>query len=367
MKLAPLLAMLALAVSAFGAAADDAGTATGQTPGYDELRNPYFGQTHQHTGWSFDAATYNVPQGPENSFRHARGERVKHPNGEWVQLKVPLDFHAVTDHAEYLGVLRSMFDPKSPLSKHPMARLVVGSGDDLEKSTKAFYGLVAETIQPDGTTKPDPTLNTPELKRSNWDEYLRITDRFNEPGKFTTLPGFEWSSQPGYSNLHRNVLFRSSERLPVPFSYFDSKDPEDLWAWMDEQRRGGVELLAIPHNGNLSNGAMYSLKDSDGKPRAGHLVEGPGLRPEAPRVLLPPGARDPDAPMVDLRCQGPRDRSPEALSRQYPGMRLDEPDLVPAELREPPWTSRPPRVGRQTVQNPAVRSMHQKVARMPMA
>lgn len=238
-----------------------------KTAGYNELRNPYFGQTHQHTGWSFDAATYNVPPlGPENSYRHARGEKVKHPNGNYVQLKLPLDFHSVTDHGEYLGVLRLMFDPNNPLSKHPLASVVVGSGNDVGASTKAFYGLVAQTIQPDGTTKPDPTLNTPKLQRSNWDEYLEITDRFNEPGKFTTIPGYEWSSQPGYSNLHRNILFRSSSNPPVPFSYFDSEKPETLWKWMDQQRAKGIDLFAIPHNGNLSNGIMYAINDSDGNP-----------------------------------------------------------------------------------------------------
>ncbi len=86
------------------------------------------------------------------------------------------------------------------------------------------------------------------------------------PGKFTTLAGFEWSSQPGFSNLHRNVVFRSTANLPVPFSYFDSEKPEDLWRWMDAVRAKGVALLAIPHNGNLSNGLMYATEDSYGKP-----------------------------------------------------------------------------------------------------
>jgi hypothetical protein len=235
-------------------------------PESNPWRNPYFGQTHQHTGWSFDEAIYNVTLGPDNAFRHARGEKVRHPAGYDVQLKLPLDFMVVSDHAEYLGVLVRMYDPDDPLSQHPLAKSVVGSGDDIEASTRAFYGLVSQTIQPDGSTKPDPTLNTPELKRTIWDQYIDIADSFNEPGKFTTLVGYEWSSQPNMSNQHRNVIFRSSEDLPVPFSYFDSQKPEDLWAWMDEQRNSGLELLAIPHNGNLSNGVMFALEDSDGKP-----------------------------------------------------------------------------------------------------
>ncbi len=248
-----------------GAGVDDTDAATAvRTAGYNEFRNPYFGQTHQHTGWSFDEAIYNVRLGPDNSFRHARGEKVMHPSGYEVQLELPLDFHVVSDHAEYLGVLVRMYDPDDPLSKNPMAQQIVGSGDDVAASTKAFYGLVSQTIQTDGSTKPDPTLNTPELKRTIWDEYVAIVDSFNEPGEFTTLVGYEWSSQPNMSNLHRNVIFRSSENLPVPFSYFDSQRPEDLWQWMDEQRASGIELLAIPHNGNLSNGVMFAMEDSDG-------------------------------------------------------------------------------------------------------
>ncbi len=237
---------------------------TGRTHGYNELRNPYFGQTHLHSGWSFDEAIYNVRLGPDNAYRHARGDKVKHPAGYDVQLRVPLDFMVVSEHAEYMGVLIRMYDPDDPLSKHPMASAIVGSGNDVEKSTEAFYDLVAQTIQADGTTKPDPILNTPELKRTIWDKYVKITDSFYEPGKFTTLAGYEWSSQPNMSNLHRVVIFRSSNNLPVPFSYFDSEKPEDLWAWMDRQRDDGLELFAIPHNGNLSNGLMYSLEDSYG-------------------------------------------------------------------------------------------------------
>ena len=237
-----------------------------RTEGFNEFRNAYFGQTHQHTGWSFDEAIYNVKLGPDNSYRHARGEKVKHPTGFDVQLKLPLDFMVVSDHAEYLGVLIKMFDPNNPLSKHPLADAIVNSGDDVLKSTKAFYGLVTKTIQPDGSTKPDSILNSPELKKSVWDEYVAITDKYYEPGKFTTLAGYEWSSQPNMSNLHRNVIFKDTKNLPIPFSYFDSQKPEDLWTWMDAQRNNGLELLAIPHNGNLSNGLMFALSDSDGKP-----------------------------------------------------------------------------------------------------
>jgi hypothetical protein len=236
------------------------------TEGYNELKNPYFGLQHLHTGWSFDEAIYNTRLGPENLYRHGRGEKVKHPSGQEVQLRIPLDFVALSEHAEYMGAIVRMFDPNDPLSKHPLAKAIVESGNDVNLSTKAFYGLVSSTIQPDGSAKPDSVLNDPKLMRSTWDEYIKITDQFYEPGKFTTIPGFEWSSQPNGNNLHRVVLYRSTKNLPIPVSYFDFKDPEKLWAWMESQREKGIELTAIPHNGNLSNGLMYDVNDYNGNP-----------------------------------------------------------------------------------------------------
>ena len=284
------LTLAALAVSA----AEQAAPA--HTKGYNELRNPYFGQTHQHTGWSFDEAIYNVRLGPDTSYRHARGEKVKHPAGYDVQLKVPLDFLAVSDHSEYLGVLLRMYDPNDPLSKHPLALEVTSSGNDVAKATKVFYKLVSETIQPDGSIKADPVLADPALKRTIWDQYIQIADSYNEPGKFTTLIGYEWSSQPNMSNLHRNVIFRSSKNLPVPFSYFDSQRPEDLWKWMDAQRAKGTQLLAIPHNGNLSNGAMFALTDSDGKPISRAYAETRARNERLPKSCRPRASRRPTPP-----------------------------------------------------------------------
>ncbi|WP_276390434.1 DUF3604 domain-containing protein [Eudoraea chungangensis] len=238
-----------------------------RTKDYNPLKNPYFGQTHQHTGWSFDAAILDVKLGPETAYKHARGDKVTHPSGYEVQLKIPLDFLSVTDHSEYLGVLLQMYDPNNPVSKNPLAAPIIASGKDVDKSMKAFYGLVANTIQPDGTTKPDPDLSSPEIKKSAWKEMAKITDAYYKPGTFTTLIGYEWSSQPNMGNLHRNVIFRDTKNIPeYPFSYFDSEKPEDLWTWMDVQRKNGAELLAISHNGNLSNGTMFATTDSDGNP-----------------------------------------------------------------------------------------------------
>lgn len=220
-------------------------------------KHPYFGQTHQHTGWSFDANIYNVQLGPENAFKHARGDEVKHPWGYFAQLKVPLDFLLVSDHGEYLGVIKMMNNPENAISLHPLAESVRASGSDVDASTKAFYGLVASSAD-GGNVVPDQILNYAALRETNWQRMVDIVDKYNEPGKFTALAGFEWSSQPYSSNLHRNIVFRDTEHLPkAPFTYFDSGDPQDLWEWMDAERDNGATLLAIPHNGNLSQGLMY--------------------------------------------------------------------------------------------------------------
>lgn len=220
-------------------------------------RKPFFGQTHQHTGWSFDANIYNVQLGPENAFKHARGDRVKHPWGYFVKLKEPLDFLMVSDHGEYLGVIKMMNNPNNPIALHPLAEAVRASGSDVDDSTKAFYGLVASAAK-GGKVIPDPVLNYEGLRMLNWKRMVHIVDKYNNPGTFTTLAGFEWSSQPYTSNLHRNIMFRDTEHLPdMPFTYFDSGDPQDLWKWMDAERAKGATLLAIPHNGNLSQGLMY--------------------------------------------------------------------------------------------------------------
>ena len=222
------------------------------------VRNAYFGQTHQHTGWSFDANIYNVQLGPENAFKHARGDKVKHPWGYFVQLETPLDFLVVSDHGEYLGVIKMMNNPENPISLHPKAEAVRASGSDVDASTQAFYGLVASAAS-GGELDPDEILNFAGLRRTNWERMIDIVNKYNDDENFTALPGFEWSSQPYGKNLHRNIIFRDTVNLPeMPFTYFDSGDPQDLWKWMDNQRDNNqVKLLAIPHNGNLSQGLMF--------------------------------------------------------------------------------------------------------------
>ena len=227
------------------------------------LREAYFGETHVHTSWSFDAYVFgNTKTGPEDAYKFAMGEPIEHPAGYQVKITRPLDFMAVTDHAEYAGTVRLANDPDSEISKLPVAeKLKVKDKEDIDR----VYLFLGVSIM---KKKPIQELNSPDVAGSVWKQVVAIADKYYRPGKFTTFAAYEWSSTPQNRNLHRNLIFKDTKKVPeVPFSSIDSDHPEDLWNWMDTQRRAGVELLAISHNANLSDGIMFPLEvDSKGRP-----------------------------------------------------------------------------------------------------
>jgi hypothetical protein len=235
--------------------------ATAPKPNPD--REAYFGQTHLHTSWSPDAYIFgNRLTGPAEAYQYAMGQPIKHPAGYEVKIRTPLDFQGVTDHAEYVGVMRLANDSSSSISKLPIAqKLQVKTEAD---ATHVFEWLAASL----GKNQPITELLTPEIKETIWKQTIAIADEYNKPGKFTAFVAYEWTSMPGNRNLHRNIFFRDSKHVPVaPFSAIDSTHPEDLWAWMDAQRKQGNELLAISHNANLSDGLMFPMDvDSKGRP-----------------------------------------------------------------------------------------------------
>jgi hypothetical protein len=227
----------------------------------------FFGDLHVHTRLSFDAWATNTRTTPDDAYRFAQGEAVPFKGGGTVQITEPLDFMAVTDHAEYLGVLQYTEDPDSPISKHPLAK-DFASGD-AARAVNGLYRVAMESmIRGAGTMKADPVLYDEAIMRQTWTDLVETANAHYKPGTFTTFAGFEWSSTPSTNmNLHRNVIFRGTEGLPErPYSFLDSDRPEDLWAWMDERREAGATVLAIPHNANMSGGHMYSLLDTDGEP-----------------------------------------------------------------------------------------------------
>ncbi len=235
--------------------------APSRLPGWNADRNAYFGDLHVHTRLSFDAYIFNVRATPDDAYRFARGETIGHAGGFNVRLAGgPLDFAAVTDHSEYMGAIGEAADPKSPLHKLP---IVDGLFSPVPAEiTKAFNRLVA--ANQDGSMPKE--FSAPDVAGRAWTEVKDAAARNYQPGRFTTFVGYEYTSAPQGRNLHRNVIFRSARVADLPFTAVMSRDPENLWRAMDGWRAKGVEALAIPHNGNGSDGLMYDLQRLNGQP-----------------------------------------------------------------------------------------------------
>ncbi|MBM89157.1 MAG: hypothetical protein CMQ41_12350 [Gammaproteobacteria bacterium] len=235
-----------------------------RTAGYSNNRNAYFGDLHVHTMYSFDAFIFGTTSSPNDAYEFAKGGVITHPAGFDMQLQVPLDFYGVTDHATYIGVLRAMADPNSDVSSHPMAEgmdRLDASATPEERGAK--FREVLEFLR----TPEANAVNDPNIRRSAWADIIATANRHNDPGNFTAFIGYEYTATtPDRGNLHRNVIFRGDSAPELPLSRTDTINPEDLWDWMDANREQGFESLAIPHNSNGSNGAMFALTDTSGRP-----------------------------------------------------------------------------------------------------
>ena len=233
--------------------------ATDQSPGEpgrssskpNPLKNVYFGEQHLHTQNSPDAFAAGGRQTWDDAFRYGRGDEVElrtTTSNNKIKRRTPYDFMAVTDHAEYFSVMRRLIDPKDPLAKTDLAKRL--QKQDPTAVLDILHSIITSTAMPEYVA--------PELLKSNWEEFIKVANKYNDPGTFTTLIAFEWTSIPNGRNMHRNVFFRNDTGPRAPFSAFDSIYPEDLWTYQEVQRNAGVENFAIPHNGNVSDGWMYS-------------------------------------------------------------------------------------------------------------
>ena len=230
----------------------------------------YWGDQHLHTEISVDAGTM-CRLSQEDAYRFARGEEVTATGGVRAQLSRPLDWLVISDHAEMYGLMPSLLsgNPNVLATKEGKAWYEALSSGDKAVMFETAMEIVA------ALNKPEPPFDTHNIVRDAWQEYTALADKYNEPGRFSAIIGYEYTTRGGF-NLHRNVLFRGDAKMAnqmLPFSQFDSQNPEDLWRALDRfEKETGADVLAIPHNGNLSNGLMFSVETNDGKPLTKELA-----------------------------------------------------------------------------------------------
>ncbi len=256
------LAVIALMISMGQALSESVGEPGRDSKKPNPLKNVYFGEEHMHTRNSFDAFTIGVNQTWDQAYEYAKGKEVKlSTTGERMKKRTPYDFVAITDHAEYFGVLKEFSNPKSPLADSDFARGIVKGQTDPKAGGPFFKQLLASLF----ANKPIPEYATPELRTSMWQTFIEAADKHYEPGKFTTLYAYEWTSIPRGANMHRNVFFKD-KAAAFTYSAFDSVYPEDLWTHLEGLRQQGIDVFAIPHNSNVSNGWMFSENEFQGGP-----------------------------------------------------------------------------------------------------
>ncbi|HSF15098.1 MAG TPA: DUF3604 domain-containing protein [Vicinamibacteria bacterium] len=243
-------------------------------PGYSPYagrrypERPYFGDEHVHTAWSVDGGGSGTTLSPEEATRFARGEEVVSSTGQPVKLGQALDWVAITDHSDGMGVISEIKGGNPEMMADPVIKRwhdMMGAGPAEAKQA------VMELIDAQSNKKLPPLIMDPKFAKSVWEKTTAIAEKYNEPGRFTAFIGYEWTSNAGGGdNLHRNVIYRDNKDKAdrvLPMTTFQSENPEDLWTWMTEwEKTTGGKLLAIPHNGNLSNGRMFALSTFAGDP-----------------------------------------------------------------------------------------------------
>ncbi len=250
-----------------------------------------WGDTHLHTSYSFDAfLNQNHSADPDTAYRWAKGLPVIHPyNRTRVQIETPLDFLVVADHAETMGVIRALVNDTAELSevgffKSLLRRIYIYFLLDAveDQEGKQIFADYAIPVAPKNPGAPDPVVDpnnemnidllgdTTAVETTAWHEIIDAAERHNDPGQFTSLLGWEWSSTPTGANLHRVVLTpdgADKAKQFLPFGSDQSQYPEDLWQWLEQtQAATGARFIAIPHNSNISKGYMFGTTTLKGQP-----------------------------------------------------------------------------------------------------
>ncbi|MEM7191265.1 MAG: DUF3604 domain-containing protein, partial [Pseudomonadota bacterium] len=263
--------------------ADDVGLFEGENfspyAGRSFADRPLWGDTHLHTSNSLDARAFGVTLDPGQAYRLARGEEIITSHGLKVRLSRPLDWLVVSDHSDGMGAMNEIVAGDVTLMRDPQLRewskRLNAGGEDALMATME----VIESFAGISDIKMPAAVLDPRFVQTVWDEYLETADKYNEPGKFTTIIGYEWTPTEGGNNLHRNVLYRDGAiraQQMLPFTTATSFNPEDLWKWMEayEDKTGG-RVLALAHNGNVSNGLMFPVETNPetGKPLSGDYAK----------------------------------------------------------------------------------------------
>ena len=236
----------------------------------------FWGDTHLHTSNSLDARAFGVTLGPEEAFRFARGEEVTSSHGLRLKLSRPLDWLVVADHSDGMGAMNEIVAGNPQLLRDPTVKdwseRVNAGGETALMATMDIINSFA------GGDIPEVLLDE-KFAQTVWDRYLKTAEAFNDPGRFTAMIGYEWTSTEAGNNLHRNVLYRDGADLArrlLPYTTSESFNPEDLWKWMESyEAETGGEVLALAHNGNLSNGIMFPVETNPatGQPLTGAYAE----------------------------------------------------------------------------------------------
>jgi hypothetical protein len=225
----------------------------------------YWGDTHLHTAISVDAGAATCKLGPEDAYRFAKGEEVTTSTGQIAKLSRPLDFLVVSDHSEMYGLMPQLLKGDPEILATPKGKEWF---DLMRQGGDGAFKAITEIVQ--ALAMDEAPIKNPQSILSAWQLNNSAAEKHNEPGRFTAFIGFEWTSMPNGNNLHRVVVFRDGAdkaNRTLPFSQYDSPNPADLWKYMAAyEKETGGRLLAIPHNGNVSSGLMFSDVDFIGKP-----------------------------------------------------------------------------------------------------